>query len=63
MRKIRTFVDLLIHNIECDFYHKRNNYSSIYGKIIYPVALNPLKSKRMNACYNFNRDNRYEMIR
>ena len=39
MRKIRTFVDLLIHNIECDFYHKINNYSRIYGKIIFRLHL------------------------
>lgn len=63
MRKVRTFVDLIINSIECDFNHKRNDYSSIYGKIIYPVASNPLKIKRMNANYNFRQKNRYWMIR
>ena len=64
MRKIKTFIDLLIMEIERDSFHKKNVYSSIYGKIIYPVAFNLLESKRRNAYYSFRREKyRYEMIR
>ena len=63
MRKIKTFMDLMIMEMECDCCHKKNDYSSIYGKIIYPVAFNPLDSKRRNAYYSFRQENRYEMIR
>lgn len=43
--------------------HQRHDYSTIYGKIIYPVAFNPLDDKK-RAHYKFNcHNNRYEMIR
>ena len=56
-------MDFMIMEMECDCCHKKNDYSSIYGKIIYPVAFNPLDSKRRNAYYSFRQENRYEMIR
>ena len=40
MRKIRTFTDYILSDINWE--HKKPEDSTIYGKIIYPVALNPL---------------------
>lgn len=65
MRRIRTFIDYLIAQEEVSFRpeHKRNGYNSIYGKIIYPVAFNPL-DERGNSVYVFdNKKCYYEMIR
>lgn len=32
--------------------HMRQYYTSIYGKLIYPVAINPLDSPRKKDCKN-----------
>ncbi|MBO5180144.1 MAG: hypothetical protein J6B87_07370 [Clostridia bacterium] len=66
MRRVRTFVDYLIVQAEAEWRgeHKRNGYNSIYGKIIYPVAINPLDFGEYRTKYDFNkRKGYYEMIR
>jgi len=65
MRKIRTFMDYLLSDVSYE--HQKHNYSTIYGKIIYPVAINPLeyyhchKSKDYNKI--FNNKSKYNIIR
>ena len=67
MRKIRTFADYILSNTDIDSEHQRYVYSNIYGKIIYPVAINPLeyyhchKSKEYNKI--FNNRSKYNIIR
>ena len=71
MRKIRTFMDYLLVNTNMDGEHQKPVYSSIYGKIIYPVALNPLHLKDDYKHYNkpknydniFDNHSRYTIIR
>ena len=62
MRRIKTFMDLLLYK-DWDGEHIRREYSPIYGKIIYPVAFNPLDSSQRKSYYKFGKNNRYEMIR
>lgn len=64
MRKVRTFMDYLLR-FDVDEYseHQRHNYNTIYGKIIYPVALNTIDEDNSKAYYYFNQGNRYEMVR
>ena len=61
MRKIRTFTDYILSNTDIDSEHQRYVYSNIYGKIIYPVAINPLEYYIFNnrSKYNIIRGNRY----
>ena len=69
MRKIRTFMDYLLSDVSYE--HQKHNYSTIYGKIIYPVALNPLHLKNDYKHYNkpknynniFDNHSRYTIIR
>ena len=62
MRRIRTFIDYLLADTGIDSEHQSHHPSSIYLKIIYPVALNPLNTKRREAYYKFGyRHNRYHM--
>lgn len=57
-------MDYLLTDTSVDSEHQRHVYSKIYGKIIYPVALNPLNVRRREAYYGFGyRHNRYNMIR
>lgn len=45
--------------------HSRHIYSSIHGKELYPVALNPIEPRyKKRPYYHFNKyQNRYIMIR
>ena len=67
MRKIRTLGDYILSTTAIDSEHQRYVYSNIYGKIIYPVAINPLeyhhchKSKDYNKI--FNNRSKYNIIR
>jgi len=58
-------MDYLIVQGEVDLRpeHKRNEYNSIYGKIIYPVAFNPLDEGGKSVYVFDNRKCYYEMIR
>ena len=69
MRKIRTFMDYILSDINWE--HKKPEDSTIYGKIIYPVALNPLHLKDDYKHYTkpknydniFDNHSRYTIIR
>lgn len=66
MRRVKTFVDYLIVQTEAEWRgeHKRNGYNSIYGKVIYPVAISPLNLGEYRSKYYFDkRKGYYEMIR
>lgn len=67
MRMIRTFMDYLLSDTCIDSEHQRHVYSNIYGKIIYPVAINPLNHhyshKPKNYDNIFDNNSRYTIIR
>ena len=63
MRKVKTFMDYLLRFDMEYSEHQRYDYNAIYGKIIYPVALNALDEDNSKAYYYFNQGNRYEMVR
>ena len=65
MRSVRSFMDYLLRfGVNERSEHQSHNYSSIYGKIIYPVAFNPLCNDGRNAYYKFNYDkNKYYFVR
>ena len=61
MRRIRTFMDVILHTGDGE--HQKYVYSTIYGKIMYPVALHPFDRLCRNY-YKFNdKENRYKMVR
>lgn len=63
MRRIKTTIDLLLYK-DWDGEHMNRGYSTIYGKVLYPVAINPLDSYCRRSYYKFNfRKNRYYMTR
>lgn len=65
-------MDFLLRK-DCESEHTRDIYSTIYGKIIYPVAENPLnRNNKSKQKYRFkfkkiythiSRDGYYRMIR
>ena len=67
MRKIRHFIDYLLYK-DWDGEHLNRRYNRIYGKIIYPVGPNPLKSNIKRAhfkkdTYRVSKKGRYELVR
>lgn len=64
MRRIRTFMDYLLADIGIDGKHQVYRINSIYAKIIYPVASNPLDNNKKRAYYRFrDGSNKYTMVR
>ena len=54
-------MDVILHTGDGE--HQKYEYSSIYGKIMYPVALHPFDRLCKNY-YKFNdKENRYKMVR
>ena len=63
MRRIKTVMDLLLYK-DWDGEHMNQGYSTIYGKVLYPVAINPFDFNRRRSYYEFNfGKNRYYMTR
>lgn len=60
MKRIRTVTDWLLYSNNGK--HQGLVDNTIYGKIIYPVAINPLDEER-RSYYMFSQGNKYEMVR
>ena len=61
MRKIRTFMDLALYEADANLEHQKRIYNNIYGKIMYPVAFNPLDCSKKQRWKNRFKSSNYRV--